>query len=155
MNSEEFHRTLKPYPASRLVFMGIGNPIRDDDGAGLVFLDKLIESGWYAASNFISAGVNPENHLQKILDVKPRAVVFIDAARFHATPGTIAWLDQTQLDQLRISTHAFSMVMVEAYLQAHQWMDFHYLAIEPKSMVFGEGLTRTVRESIERFFENN
>jgi hydrogenase 3 maturation protease len=155
MNSEEFHRTLKPYPASRLVFMGIGNPIRGDDGAGLLFLDKLIESGWYSTSHFISAGVNPENYLQKILEIKPRAVVFIDAAHFHAVPGTIAWLDQTQLDQIRIITHAFSMVLVEAYLQSHQWMDFHYLAVEPESTELGEGLTRTVRESIEQFFERN
>jgi Ni,Fe-hydrogenase maturation factor len=130
MNSEEFHRTLKPYPASRLIFMGIGNPVRGDDGAGL----------------------NPENHLQEVLDKKPRAVVFIDAAHFHAAPGTISWLDQTQLDQLRISTHAFSMVMIEAYLRSQRWMDFHYLAIEPESTELGEGLTQTVRESSERFF---
>jgi hydrogenase 3 maturation protease len=153
MNSENFRRRLKSYSASDIVFMGLGNPMRGDDGAGLVFLDKLIESGWYAASNFISAGVNPENHLQKILDMKPRAVVFIDTAHFHAAPGTIAWLDQKHLDQLRISTHAFSMSLIETYLTSHRPMDFHYLAIEPESTELGEGLTRTVRESIERCFE--
>jgi len=152
MNSEDFRRALSPYPPSGLVFVGLGNPMRRDDGAGPVFLDRLAASKWFPASHFIDAGVNPENHLQHILDAQPEAVVLIDSARFPAPPGTIAWLEREALDRIRISTHAFSMVLVENYLKAQREMDFYYLAIRPESTDFTEGLTRSVRNGIEQFF---
>ncbi len=44
-------------------------------------------------------------------------VVFIDAARSGAKPGTIGWIDPGKIDSVNISTHAFSIRMVEEFLR--------------------------------------
>ena len=152
MNSKSFHQALADYPEAQLVFVGLGNKMRGDDRAGLEFLKQLKQSGLYKKSCMISAETNPENYLQQILDVQPRAVVIIDAAHFGEKPGTIRWLDQDKLDQMKISTHAFSMTMIEQYLNTHQSMNFHYLGIEPENTGFGTGLSQCISKSLETFF---
>ena len=133
--------------------MGLGNPLRKDDFAGLLLLNRLQDSDLFRQANYIAAGTNPENYLQKILDLNPRAVIFIDTARFNEEPGTIRLLDRESLDQIRISTHAFSMTLVEDYLNAEREMDFYYIGIEPEDTGVGEGLSPVLTESLKHFFK--
>jgi len=125
--------------------------MRSDDGAGLILLQHLKQSKSFQNARFIEAGTNPENYLQAILDLNPQAVVFIDAARFGQPSGTIQWLTQQDLDQIQISTHAFSMTLVEDYIRAHQKVDFHYLGIQPETTALGTGLTTHVQENLDGF----
>lgn len=151
MNFDSFRNTLSPYSVKSIVFVGLGNPMRADDGAGLVLLQKLKQSRSFQSARFIEAGVNPENYLQTILDFNPQAVVFIDAARCGRPPGAIEWLTGESLDRIRISTHAFSMTLVETYLSSHKKLDFHYLGIQPESTAPGTRLAASVQEGIDGF----
>jgi len=126
--------------------------MRTDDGAGLKLLQTIKQTDVFSASHFIFAETNPENFLQQILDFHPEAVIFIDASRFNQLPGTIQWLTQDMLDHVRISTHAFSIMLVEEYLRAHQPMNFYYLGIQPYSTELGDTLSSDVRNSLEQFF---
>lgn len=136
-----------------MVFVGLGNPMRRDDFAGLLMLQRLEESDLFSNAVYIAAGTNPENYLQKILEQKPRAVIFIDAARFSENPGDIKLLDRDTLDQACISTHAFSIQLVENYLRSELDMDVYYLGIQPEETGLGEGLTEVVSTSLDTFFQ--
>ncbi len=152
MNFENFVEVLSPYLPEKIVFVGLGNELRGDDAAGLLFLERLKVKPEFCKSNFIKAGTNPENYLQKILDYGAEIVVFIDAARSGAKPGTIGWIDPGKIDSVNISTHAFSIKMVEEFLDKYHPFKFMYLGIEPLTTKLGENVSSEILESIDNFF---
>ena len=153
MNLHDFINALKNYPINKIAFIGLGNILRSDDKAGLAFLDQLHTSGQFNQAYFIVAGTNPENYLQQILDCPASLVVFIDAAKWGGQPGEIIWLSPDKIDTIAISTHAFSIKMVEEYLLTHRLFQFRYLVIEPESMEMGKTLSKVVSKSLDKFFE--
>ena len=152
MNFENFVEVLSPYFHEKIVFVGLGNELRGDDAAGLLFLERLKVKPEFCKSNFIKAGTNPENYLQKILDSGAEVVIFIDAARSGAKPGTIGWIDPGKIDSVNISTHAFSIKMVEEFLDKYHPFKFMYLGIEPLTTKLGENVSSEILESIDNFF---
>lgn len=130
----------------------MGNDIRGDDGVGLVFVDNLREKTEFQDSIFILARTNPENYLQKIIDSRAKLVVFIDACKWGGRPGEITWLDGEKINKISISTHAFSIKMVEEYIYSQKNIEFKYLGIEPKSMEIGEPLSEEVKNHVHNFF---
>lgn len=152
MNLNDFKNTLISYPVNKIIFIGLGNPLRSDDGAGLIFLKRLKASGQFRQAYFIEAGTNPENYLQKVLDCPVNLVVFIDAVNRGGKPGEISWLSENQIGKTAISTHTYSIKMVENYLLAQRPFDFRYLVIEPENMELGEGLSDSVKRSLDEFF---
>ncbi|MEJ2543110.1 MAG: hypothetical protein P8Y99_03500 [Calditrichaceae bacterium] len=81
MNLYDFENALKDYPINKIAFIGLGNPLRGDDAAGLIFLNRLHALNKFKEAWFIEAGTNPENYLQQIVDCPASLVVFIDASR--------------------------------------------------------------------------
>ncbi len=152
MNFTQFKRDLRNYKPEDIVFVGLGNEQRGDDAVGLLFVDRLQNRTEYKNAHFLQAGVSPENYLQKILSFRAEIIVFIDASRWGGLPGEIAWLTTSAIERVRISTHAFSIKMVEDFLEAHQHLEFKYLGIEPMSTAFGEQISEQVKVSLDEFF---
>lgn len=154
MNFKEFTLALQGYAAGEIIFVGLGNEYRRDDRAGLMLSDGLKRTPDFSGCHFINAGTNPENYLQDILSQHAKVVVFIDAARFGGAPGEIQWLDDDKIDNVKISTHAYSIKMVETYLKAHQNLQVKYLGIEPHDTDPGEKFSPVVHASLTRFFKS-
>jgi hydrogenase 3 maturation protease len=152
MNFNEFAKELESYPPANVLFVALGNEYRGDDGAGLVFLDKLQELDSFTGAGFLKVYTNPENNLQQILASNAGVVVFIDAAHFGGEPGEIKWLDGKEIDNAGISTHAFSMQLVEKYLLNNRPFIFKYLGIEPLRTDVGDHISPLVLTSIAVFF---
>ena len=150
MNFLDFCQQL--FPAEQTVFVGLGNESRGDDAAGLLFLNELRKQTRFKSSTMINAGSSPENVLQPILDAQPAMVVFIDATNWGGLPGEMRWIDRSELDQIRISTHAFSIQMVEKYLKAHQPMQIRYLGIQYGSIQPGHAVSESIINAIWSFF---
>ena len=152
MNFNEFCSDLAVFRPDKLVFVGLGNPYRGDDAAGLIFLRNIQKKEPFRASHFIHAGTNPDNHLEQILAIKPRCVVFLDAARFGGEPGDIQWLDNNIIDGSNISTHAFSIKLVENYLKMQLSLTCKYLGIQPLTTALDIPLSSRLVAKIESFF---
>lgn len=151
MNFKNFLDSLDITPA-KIVFVGLGNPARSDDAAGLLFLERLSKQPELASAHFIAAGTNPENYLEKILQAEPQLVVFIDAVDGPRPPGEIFWIDPDELDDAGMSTHAFSLRMIERYLLANVPLEVRYLGIQTATTRVGSGLSDSVRKSLDAFF---
>jgi len=152
MNFEEFRVSLADRRPDQMAFVGLGNPYRGDDAAGLILFDRLKNSPALMGARFIRAEANPENHLQEILDGGAGLVVFIDAARFGGRPGEIVWVDEDRIDSASVSTHAFSLRTVTGFLRLHQPFVFKVLAIQSGATAFGAALSPAVRLGVETFF---
>jgi len=152
MNFEEFRVSLAGRRPDRMALVGLGNPYRGDDAAGLILFDRLKNSPALMGARFIRAEANPENHLQEILDGGAGLVVFIDAARFGGRPGEIVWVEEDRIDSASVSTHAFSLRAVIDFLRLHRPFVFKVLAIQPGATGFGAALSSAVRLGVETFF---
>ena len=152
MNFTTFRKDLSAFKSGHIVFVGLGNEYRGDDAVGLVFLDRLKDSKAFPDAHFIRAGTNPENYLQEILSYHPKLVVFIDAARWSGEPGEMRWLEPKQIRNLKISTHAYSLELVEEFLKAHEKMEFRYFGSQPLSTEVGEKLSAILKKKLEKFF---
>lgn len=152
MNFTHLIDRLSRYVNDKIVFVGLGNETRGDDLAGLLFIDSLKKSKCFGESKFINAGKNPENYLHEILEYKPEAVVFIDAADWGGKPGEISFLESDSISNIDFSTHTFSIKLVEQYLLLSIPMDFVYIGIQPGTTEFGSEISFRVSESIKDFF---
>lgn len=153
MNFSDLKNDLKIYPSDKIVFVGLGNQLRQDDAAGLLLTKEIRESKFFIKAKFLFAGITPENYLKQILENNPKLVVFIDAADFGATPGTISWIEGNKIEEIAISTHTYSISLIEKYLKLSNNLDIKYLVIQPESMQFNEPATVKVEKNIHHFLE--
>jgi hydrogenase maturation protease len=103
-----------PSLQQRIAFIGIGNRLWGDDGAGPELLRRLKEE-WEGQKTrlnsqgqcfFIDAEESPEDRLIRIVDFKPDVILVIDAIDLHAEPGSIAVLESEALPEaFCYSTH--------------------------------------------------
>lgn len=154
MNFTHLTDELSNYDKERIVFVGLGNPYRGDDGAGIEFIERLKSKKEFRNSQFIIAGRNPENHLETILDYKPQVVVLIDAAHSNIEPGKLKFFNEEDVEQKDFSTHVFSIKMITEYLIKNQKMDFLFIGIQPLTTNFNEGLSQTVKIKLDEFFND-
>ena len=155
MNFTQLTDKLSKYNSNKIAFVGLGNELRGDDLAGLVFIDALKTKTVFNKSKFIIAGKNPENYLQEILISNPEAVVFIDAADWGGEPGDISFLEADTIASGDFSTHAYSIKLLEQFLSLNRPMDFVYIGIQPKNTDFGKEITLEVNHAIKEFFIEN
>jgi hydrogenase 3 maturation protease len=152
MNFTHLTNELSIYQQDRIVFVGLGNEQREDDGAGLELVERLKSKKEFRKSQFIKAGRNPENYLQTILNCNPDIVVFIDAAEWNGSSGDVKIFNDEEIDQTEFSTHTFSIKMIKDYLLNQQPMNFMFIGIQPLRTNYKQGLSEPVQIAIEKFF---
>lgn len=154
MNFTHLTDELSNYNKEGIVFVGLGNENRGDDGAGIEFVERLKSKKEFQKSRFIIAGRNPENHLETILNYKPQVVVFVDAAHSDSDPGDVKFFTEKEIAQTDFSTHTFSIRMIRDYLLNVRQMDFLFLGIQPYSTNLNKGLSQTVKLKMDEFFND-
>jgi hydrogenase 3 maturation protease len=112
----------------------------------------LKRTNTFQYSHYLSVGTNPENYLTKILSFEPDIIVFIDAVRGNMIPGTISWIDKNKISGINISTHAFSIKLVEDFLRQQKNIEIKYLGIEPQKTNFGSKISAELIQSVDEFF---
>ena len=142
---------------SRTAFIGVGNRLWGDDGAGPELLDRL-KGKWETRETplnsegqvlFIDAGELPEDWLIRVIDLNPDVIVLIDAMDLHAEPGSVALLEPEALpEHLCYSTHRLSLRTLLRLWEKNGSKAF-VLAIQPKDRMFREGLSPEVQTAIE------
>jgi hydrogenase 3 maturation protease len=152
MNSKELVRKLNSIQNNQIAFIGLGNPARGDDGAGIEFIHTLKRRNVFSGAVFIEAFTTPENYLGQIAALHPEIVVFIDAVKMNRDPGAIAEIDPKDIDSKGFSTHSYSIKLLEKFLSAEGIRKFKYIGIEPKTLDFDSQLSTEVLQGINDFF---
>ena len=147
--------TLKKILANkRIVIVGIGNKLRSDDGFGPILIARL-KGG--KDIHLIDAGTAPESFLGPIINSKPEVVIILDVADSGSEPGRIDILNKDDILKIGFSTHDASPSMFIEFLENSLNADIYMVAVQPKSLEFGEVLSKEVEEAInklERIFYN-
>jgi len=89
--------------------VGIGNPLRGDDGFGPAVVAAVRPA---AGIHLFDVQAVPESFLVPIVTSGCRAVLFVDAADLGAEPGRVALVPAAAIREVDISTHAIALSVV-------------------------------------------
>ncbi len=130
-----------------LVIMGLGNPDREDDGAGVVIARRLLADG---LAGVFDCGQVPENYLGKVARLAPNDVLFVDAADLGEDPGSIALLSGGDLTTQAVSTHSAGLAPAVEFLRIGLGVRCRLLAVQPVCLAPRRGLSDPVRLAVDR-----
>lgn len=124
--------------------MSIGNPIKSDDNIGNIIIDKLKVNDIIK----IKAEINPENFMNKLKELDE--IIILDALDFGGQVGEVKFFELDKINEVSISTHSIPISMIKRLLPNSE---IKIAGIQPKSIDFGEELTKEMKEKIEYIVE--
>lgn len=122
--------------------VGVGNPLRGDDGVGLYLAERLRElTPWPT----ISAEQAPENFTNRIADLRPDVVLITDAGDWGGEPGELRVLTDIQLASGMLSTHGPSLRLFAHFLKECLGVRVWILAVQVRDTRSGHPLSADVK----------
>ena len=90
----------------KILFAGIGNLLKSDDGTGVYISTRIKKSDHISSLN---VEVSIENYIGKINSLNPDILVLIDCMDLNSAPGTCKLLPVRLVKDLTFTTHNISL----------------------------------------------
>ena len=130
----------------KTVIVGIGNPLRGDDGFGPALIGRLIRRTPLVC---IDAGNAPENYLGRIAREEPDTILLVDVAHLDLEPGQYRTLQPEEILKCGLTTHDMSSRMLIEFLQNQTQADIFMLAVQPKNISLGEAMSECLNKTLD------
>jgi len=131
----------------KLVFIGVGHPLRGDDYVGSYVVKELIKRVPRKPLNvdFLDAEDSVESVITKAIQTSPKHVVFVDSCEMNSQPGMIQLISVSETDYPFFTTHGIPLKLLSERLlpESEAWV----LAIQPKQVEFSEKMSPEVGEA--------
>ncbi len=111
-----------------VVVMGIGNPTRGDDAAGSVIARQL--AGWPGVC-VIDAQEVPEDYVALVVSQRPDTIILIDSVDLGSAPGSIAFLNRSQIGWHLPATHRVPLNLLMSVLEQETHARVFAIGIQP------------------------
>jgi len=135
--------TLLSLTDRKILFVGIGNLLKMDDGVG-VYISRQIKNCGNISS--ITAEVSIENYIGKINSLNPDTLILIDCVDLGLSPGSVRVLRADQTEDLTFNTHNISLKHISEFFT----MPVFILGIQPEKVGFGENISYIVRDKADK-----
>lgn len=139
--------------------IGVGNPLRKDDGIGILLLDQLKKESDAFPSNvsFVDGGTGGMNllHIFNRFDL----VVILDAVHFQGNSGETRFFSIEDIrSQKHISTVSTHNADLFEIIQIGQKLDectekIFVFGVQPLDVSFGEGLSEVVENQMDHIIK--
>jgi len=136
----------------RVVLMGVGNPMRGDDGVGVAIIQRLQETP-IPGVMLLNTETVPESYIGKVESHDPTHVLLVDAANFGGNPGDTRLIDSQHIGGQAVSTHSLPLTIFITYIEKSLGIRVLLLGVQPKSVAFGEEMTPELAEASIRIAE--
>jgi len=130
----------------KFLFVGIGNLLRQDDGAGVYISTRIRETDNFKV---ITAEVSIENYIGKINSTDHNTLVVIDCVEMNRPAGSFDLIPVEQVSDLTFNTHNISLKKLSGFFRN----ELLILAIQPETIAFGENLSYIVLEACNQIIE--
>jgi hydrogenase 3 maturation protease len=142
----------------RIALIGIGNPMRGDDNAGLAVIDDLkkrIMMRDISLENVLlmKAGSTPENFTFEIRRFNPTHVLMIDAAQMNEKPGEARLLSPDNIGGVSISTHNLPLNILAEFIKRTTGAKIAVIGIQPEETEFGTKMSLEIKKAAKRISE--
>ncbi|MDH4196188.1 MAG: hydrogenase 3 maturation endopeptidase HyCI [Candidatus Aminicenantes bacterium] len=138
--------------ARRVAVLGVGNPDRGDDGAGLACVRALrkVRPPLSRRVRLIEAGSVPENFTASVRRFSPSHVIVVDAARAGRRPGAVFPVDPRRIAHQDVSSHRAPLSWLARYLTETVGCHVVLIGIQPGRTKAPGPLSSAVGKSAER-----
>lgn len=126
-----------------ILFVGIGNVLKSDDGTGVYISSNIRNRDNISA---LTVEVSIENYIGKINSIDPGILVLVDCVDLQSPPGTYKLLDINEIQDITHNTHNISLRRVADFFK----MPVFILAIQPEKVDFGENISYLVKDIADR-----
>jgi len=123
-----------------ILFVGIGNVLRQDDGVGVHISRQIRESRFISA---LTVEVSIENYIGKINSINPDILVLVDCMDLGQQPGFFRMVGLENIIDHTFNTHNISLNRLGEFFP----MPVRILGIQPHNITFGENLSDPVKET--------
>jgi hydrogenase maturation protease len=130
----------------KILFVGIGNLLRQDDGIGVYVSTRIKERD---SIKVITAEASIENYIGKINSVEHDTLVIIDCVDMKKTPGSFELIPVARVQDMTFNTHNISLKRLSEFFRNEVLI----LAIQPGKIGFGENLSYIVRDAGNKIIE--
>jgi hydrogenase 3 maturation protease len=127
------------------LLLGIGNPLKGDDGAGNFVTTLIHEPGWIA----FDCGTVPENFTGTVREQRPELLVLVDAADMKIPPGEFRAIAPEYIDDVAFGTHALPLRLLIDYVRPYADRII-FIGIQPGRIDLEAGLSPTVKSGAGR-----
>jgi len=127
----------------RILFVGIGNLLKTDDGVGVYISSGIRNTSRISA---LTVEVSIENYIGKINSLDPDILVLIDCVDMKSSPGSCKLMPVSQIADLTFSTHNISLRRVSDFFK----MEVYLMGIQPEKVDFGENISYLVKEEADK-----
>lgn len=135
--------------SGKIVFMGVGNVLKGDDGFGAVLARKIIGR---VSFKVFEAGMAPENYLGALVKEKPDTVIIADTADTGEKAGKSSLLRPDALSGASFFlTHNSSLQLLLEFISAEGVKaEVFVLCAQPGTFALGGDLSPGVMEEIRK-----
>lgn len=130
----------------KIVFVGIGNLLKRDDGAGVYISTNIRNTSGITS---LTVEVSIENYIGKINSLNPDILVLIDCVNMGMPPGSHKIIPVSQIEDLTFNTHNISLKRLSEFFR----MPVYILGIQPEKIDFGENMSYIVKEEADRIID--
>ena len=123
----------------RILFVGIGNVLKQDDGVG-VYISRNIKVTEHIFS--LTVEVSIENYIGKINSLNPDILVLIDCVDLKQVPGSSRLLPLEEIQDMTFNTHNISLKRLSDFFKVPTFI----LGIQPEKVDFGENISYIVKK---------
>jgi hydrogenase maturation protease len=136
-------RSILENKEKRILFTGVGNLFRNDDGVGVYIASAIKERDNIST---LLAEVSIENYISKINSISPDILVITDCLDFNREPGYVDIIPVSETKEFTVSSHNISLKRISLYLK----MKVYVLGVQPADLRVGEHLSEPVKESADK-----
>jgi hydrogenase 3 maturation protease len=122
----------------KILFVGIGNVLKSDDGVGVYISENIEEQGNIKS---LTAGPALENYIGKINSLQPDILILVDCADLKMEPGQFRIMDLNDIQDHTFNTHNISLKRLAEFFP----MQVFLLGIQPENIDFGENISYFVK----------
>ncbi|MBU0952310.1 MAG: hydrogenase 3 maturation endopeptidase HyCI [Elusimicrobia bacterium] len=144
---------LKGPKGKHIVVVGIGNTMKNDDAAGVLtaqsLMEKLPKDATVAGKiDVVIAEDVLENNTGKIRKLNPTHIVILDSCYWGEKPGAVALVDNSKIEEGDVSTHHLPLSMAIKFFEQTMNAKVIIVGIEPQSLEQGEIVSPLVKQAI-------
>jgi hydrogenase maturation protease len=143
---DKLFRLLSGNKDRRILFVGIGNLLKQDDGAGVYISTRIRETDHIKV---ITPEVSIENYIGKINSTEHDLMVLIDCTDIRRPPGSYDIIPLERVSDMTFNTHNISLKKISEFFSKEVLI----LAIQPQTVAFGENLSYLVLEACNEIVE--
>ena len=130
----------------RILFVGIGNVLKSDDGVGVYIANGIKKSERILT---LSVEVSVENYIGKINSLEPDIIVLVDCVEMKASPGKCRIIKPELIRDLTFNTHNISIKKLVNFFE----MPVFVLGIQPENVEFGENISYIVKKVADQIIQ--